>query len=282
MIKHIHFTDFTAVPHLMGTSLMKHNKGTITLSTEKINILVGPNGSGKSSFINALTLRYLADLTGRSEFRSHYLGKTGYECCWSLVDKARGWSREWAYMDGMQVSGDDGAVHYYRPLHVPGNETSATHAMCAGFFEQGKSFHQAIKDKSDGQMRKTLLNRITQVSTSADAAKFSVAWPYGPHDERRDLPYGAQQWEARAEHLKAMFSPKPDARPLLILDEPEQSLDLLEQAQMWQSLKSIDLSKCQVLVSTHSIHPLLNPEGFSFIEGDEGYLSKAISMVTAN
>ena len=66
---------------------------------------------------------------------------------------------------------------------------------------------------------------------------------------------------------------------LVVLDEPEQSLDAYEQALLWKRLTGLDCGKIQIVIASHSLHPILNNESFNLIETVPGYVAKVCEVI---
>jgi predicted ATP-dependent endonuclease of OLD family len=66
--------------------------------------------------------------------------------------------------------------------------------------------------------------------------------------------------------------------PLVIMDEPEQSLDAVAELQLWIAISN---AKTQVIVATHSLFPFLRPDDFNIIEAVPGYCTVAQSALNS-
>lgn len=279
MLKKITFKANAAVPYLMGSELMVNRPDhSIELSTEKPNLLVGPNGSGKSAFIKTLALRFLAYTTGFSAFDNAYTSSVSeIDGLWT----EKSW-RTWAFMDGIECDTDNGPALYFRPGMIPGDNTSFTHAMMCGYSELARTFARRVEDKSSGQGVQAMLEHVIELlrgQIEHDTYE-QVNWSYGTKPVK--LKDTASSWVSpsayQAEVLKAMFGgSKAGTTPLVLLDEPEQSLDVHAQLQFWNTVRSCN--KVQVVIATHSVVPLMEPDRYNFIETVPGYLAEAVKLI---
>ncbi|MCC5610732.1 ATP-binding protein [Nostoc sp. CHAB 5834] len=278
MIKTLKAASFAAVPYLESSTLMQTVGGTVKFSTSKPNVIVGPNGVGKSALLKSLSLFTLTYYTGRSEFLDKFLGSIGNNKLWNDP----GWRREYIFLPGLEVKGDYAPALYYRPGHIPGNETSASHAMMCGFYEEARAFDAKTRHKSSGQKSNALLEDLLSAmrgELELKGIKKGRAWRYGkmPLDlkpSRHNMP-----WDYQANVLWE-HQPKEDEKPVpvVLMDEPEQSLDAVSELNLWRTIESVDCKKLQVIVATHSLYPFLFPKKFNLIEAEPGYIDKVTAL----
>jgi hypothetical protein len=274
MLKKLTAKGFTGVPYLETSQLMVNHGGSLTFSTKKPNVIVGPNGAGKSALLTALSIRFLAYFTGISAFDKKYTSlESASEAFWG--PSAQSWygGRD-KYLPGLDCDSDNAPVLYYRPNHLPGNERSIATAMMCGYFDEAKAYAHLTEKKSAGQAHLAVMARImTALAGEGLPVRYGYdAWGFGP--EPRELRLHAQgvyDWDHQAEALKRLFSPAPKWRPMILMDEPEQSLDALAESSLWKAIAAADPAKVQVIVATHSVYPILNPGKFNLIEAVPGY-----------
>lgn len=283
MLKQLTLNNFTAVPWLATSQLAIAHKGTLKFSASKPNVIVGPNGAGKSALLTALAVRFLAYFTGQSSFDGNFAKHQDSDVWWSNVSR---WGNDWTFMKGLELKTDNAPALYYRPNHVPGNEDGVTHAMMLGYFNEAKTYETATRHKSSGQANQAMLARLL----AALAGKTLPAeypyhnWSYGKDkldlDARRFNCHGGNPmpWEYKAEVLKQLLVPAKDAVPLILMDEPEQSLDARAQAKLWQAIAGCDCTRMQVVVATHSIFPLLHRKAFNLIEAEAGFADQVLEL----
>ena len=274
------FKDFKGVPHLAGTQIIKRHKGKFKFATDKPNVIVGPNGAGKSALMQALAIRFLAWYTSESSLDNHYVMEREHEALWA----EKGWRFEhnWEFMPGMTCETDNAATLFYRPGHIPGNETSVTHAMMTGYFEEARSFDKMVSNKSSGQQSQALLARIESVLAGEidGPNKYLVKnWRFGTEPTDMTKRGYCADWEYWGEHLKKHFLDAGAGVPLILMDEPEQSLDARAELRLWSKVVSADCSRVQVIVATHSLYPLMHPERFNIIEAVPGYIDEVLKLM---
>jgi len=273
MLEKVRLEQFEAVPHLAGTQLMCTHGGAIEFSTTKPNVIVGENGAGKSALLMTLAIRFLAWFTGYSAFDSKYTSLNRDAIEW--WGRPRGWGTDWQFMPGLQCETDNAPALYYRPGHIPGNEHSVTTAMMCGYFDLARQYAKLTDNKSSGQACLATMDRVIRAVAGEELPTeyAHVNWRFGrevpPPNERRGQFVGDWEWQAHV--LKSLMVPAPGCRPLILMDEPEQSLDARAEARLWKSIEAADLGKVQIIVASHSVYPILHPERFHLIECEAGY-----------
>lgn len=273
MLKEVSVKGFNGVPYLEGSQLMANRQGKIKFSTTKPNVIVGPNGAGKSALLTALSIRFLAHLTGESLFDDKFLdfSREG-ESFWTRTSS---WGNDYEFLKGLDCTTDNAPALYYRPDHIPGNERCIATSMMCGFFTEAKAFAQTVKNKSSGQAHQALLAKVIRALTGEEVpTEYRYQnWRYGkePKDlQKSDRGFlGSYDWQA--EVLKKLLVPAAGAQPLVMMDEPEQSLDARAEAQLWKTISNAG-PQVQVIVATHSIFPILSPKRFNLIETEPGYV----------
>ena len=267
MIRSMRVENFSSVPYLESSAIVKNNPEGFFFSTEKPTVIVGPNGSGKSALMRTLALRFLAEVLGESSFDREYVDT--YKPYWTNSSR---WGHEWEFLKGLTCDTDNSPAVYYRPGHVPGNEASATHALCMDLADEARAYVSLVDKKSSGEGHKNRLERVLSILRKETSLQYRYArWKFG--QEPRDLS-DHTRWSGATEHkaevLKALFS-SPGQQPLVLMDEPEQSLDALSELQLWKELSKE--GNAQLIVASHSLYPLQHPELFWFIETTPGYIN---------
>jgi predicted ATPase len=275
LISSLAANNFTAVPYLETSSLMQTHQGGLVFSESKPNVLVGPNGAGKSALLTALALQTLTYFTGTSAFDDHYVNGSNAESFWS---PSSGWSRNYEYLPGLVCESDIGPALYYRPGHIPGNDHSVVAAMMCGYFEQARAYGQMTKNRSSGQQCQALLSRLQAVLENWEplTGYEFINWRY--EEELRPSNELSSSFDHKAEALKKRYLGAV-GKPVLLLDEPEQSLDTKAQLQLWKQIAQADMDRLQVIVATHSSYPLMHPERFNIIEAVPGYAAEVKSLL---
>jgi predicted ATPase len=278
MLTSLAVKDFQAIPYLETSELLTRHKGKLKFSTTLPNVIVGPNGAGKTALMETLAFRFLAQLTGTSRLDGGFTSKGDGAALWT---KADGWRDDWTFMKGLTVETDNAPARYYRPGHIPGNEVGIAHAMMTGYFDEAKAYGELVDQKSSGQKSQALLASLLDVLAGLNLPRTYGTHNWGYGREPRDL--NRQQWtgpwEYQAEVLKALFANVDGGMPLVLMDEPEQSLDARAEMHLWNALSAVDCSNLQVIVATHSVYPLLHPEKFNIIEGTKGYARDVLKLM---
>jgi energy-coupling factor transporter ATP-binding protein EcfA2 len=283
MLKSLKAKGLSALPYLETSALMAAHGGQVKFSARKPNVIVGPNGAGKSALLRAISLRFLAHLTPRSALNDDYVVGCDSDAWWV---KEREGGQDFTFLKGLDVTTDGGPVLFYRPGHLPGNEADVTHAMMMGYFEEAEQFVRMTEKKSSGQMSQALLAEMLNALAGRDlptACGFKN-WRFGkeprPPDRACGHFSGPSDFDYKAEALRKLSSAGPDAKPLVLMDEPEQSLDALAEAQLWAAIAGADCSQLQVIVATHSVYPMLHPKRFNLIEAEVGYAKKVLDLLS--
>ena len=278
MIRKLRSKGFKAVAHLETSQLMQAHPKGLSFSTTKPNVIVGPNGAGKSAAVTAMSLVTLSNFTGVSSFDDHYVVGRDSDDLWS---RERSWGHDYEFLKGLEVDTDDAPAFYFRPGHIPGNEADVTHAMMTGYWEDASAYARLTERKSSGQQGQALLERIHGVLRGESTPKRTrVNWRFGDTPADLDRPAYASSFDYQANVLLKRFGGASEATlPLVLMDEPEQSLDAKAEMQLWSAIASADCTKVQVIAASHSVYPLLHPERFNIIEAVKGYASEVKALL---
>lgn len=213
-----------------------------------LTLLWGPNGCGKST-----VLRTLARLTHCEQ------GGTPLVTTTSLQELR---SSDCGVLDGARIIGDGRPVHFLDP------------AAEAGLFGGGAAFdydfiHEGvdsmyIRGTSSGQQVTAKANRIFE-----SAAKMKeVPWKVS-----------RQTWNHEVlERSTAALRPSEGValgRSTLLLDEPDRSLSIPRQTELWHLFSRQE--RFQVIVATHSPFALAWASKAKIIDLQEGYLTECYS-----
>lgn len=284
MFTQIKIENFKGVPYLQTSDLVKHKNGTIKLSTKKPNILVGPNGSGKSALLTALAIKTMSFFTGISQLDPK-MTKTmhEHEDWWST---ANSWPKEWEFLQGLTTKGDGAPASYYRPAHIPGNGESIAYSMMTGYFDEARAHGKLIDDKSSGQQCAALLKRLVDLLDGTrplpQTFGFHKDWDKGALARQKKTAWSSPMpWDCKGAVLEAMADAAAEnpGIPLVMMDEPEQSLDAKSEIGLWKSIRNADCTKMQLIIATHSMHPFMHPQAFNMIESVPGYIEEVQSLL---
>lgn len=280
MIRKILPRDFKAIPYLETSGLMKSHPDGVQFDVVRPNVVVGPNGAGKSALIGALALHCLSHFSWRSSLDRHYLGQDKF---WTKGD----WWRDMPeFLPGIGCDGDLAPALYYRPGHIPGNDDSVTAAMMCGYFELAKEYGRQTDKRSSGQGCLARLDAIRAFLRGEEGgvmlAEYALDdWRAGRVPKK--VGHGDSTYDLRAEVLKVRAAAGAEAlaggsKPVVLMDEPEQSLDALAEACLWRELSQCsDRCPAQVIIATHSLYPIMRPERFNLIEAVPGYIERVRS-----
>ena len=280
MLRTLQAKDFAAVPYLETSQLMTHHQGVVSFSLDKPNVIIGPNGSGKSALLTSMALRFLTYYFPRSSLDHHYIDTFRNSGIWTEGHDKKTYARVALYLPGLVVDTDSAPAVYYRPNHLPGNEPDIAHAMLTGYFEEAREFGNLTDKKSSGEQCRALLQSLVKVLQGKNLPKeyLAVNWRHGREVREvsrtsyvGDIPY-------RVNALLELTRFKRGALPLVMMDEPEQSLDTLGEMQLWEHIAKANCSKMQLVVATHSLYPLVHPEKFNIIESVPGYMQQVLEL----
>jgi ABC-type cobalamin/Fe3+-siderophores transport system ATPase subunit len=267
VFKRINAKNFLTVPFLETSQLMRNHQGGVEFSTEKPNAIVGPNGAGKSALLKALSLHSLSWFTGVSAFDSNYLDDFKLKDAWRQIGYR--WEDVYEYLGGLEVETDYAPALYHRPGHIPGNERMIAAAMMVGYGDEAMEYGRLTRHKSSGQQCSALLDRIRSVLSGDLTNLQDYATQNG------GLGAGAKS--------KLLVEPRTHlhagAVPVLLMDEPEQSLDAKAELEFWHQVAEADLSKMQAIIATHSLYPLMHPEKFHIIEAVPHYAQEVSKLL---
>lgn len=279
MLTKLSVKNFQAVAHLGTSSLMKSHRKGLTFSNEKPNIVVGPNGAGKTALMTALSMLTLSHYYEESSLDDHYVRGRDSDNYWTKEGSA--WSTDETFLQGLISDSDMAPALFYRPGHIPGNDSCVVNAMISGYMDIARDYGNSTDNLSSGQQSLVVLEKIRQVLQGKPPSKAHgfINWSSG--EELRDMTNGRRSsCDFRAEFLKQRYLNLGEhVKPMLLMDEPEQSLDAKAEALLWNQIAAADCSQMQIIVATHSLHPLLKPERFNIIEAVPGYAAEVIALM---
>lgn len=223
-----------------------------------LNILWGRNGSGKST-----VLRLLGKL-----FHCEQGGETivTHESLRALFDRQP--YGEDPTAPAVAVDHDGQAVRFFDPNEAIGIKYGA---FDDDFFEEG-----LINTIARGSSGQTTLRRFDKIlGQILDGVVPEVTWkvPRG----KAPPPAGRRSfWDDRAQLAEDMLRGAGEkGPPTVLLDEPDRSLDIANQAAVWRLLRSA-AQTTQVIVAAHSLFALQLPEA-QYVQLDDSML-KAIKV----
>jgi predicted ATPase len=218
-----------------------------------LNIIIGPNGSGKTTLTRTLAKMFYAEQGGRpmlthKAFLGMYKG---------MENRYLG--------DSLEVEHDGGAVFYMNSGDKVGEEYGQVD------WDLGTDGLVNFMDKgSAGQMTCHWFIRIGDIIEQYHKGEI----------EAIDDKLGGRcndVYQGYVDNAKAFMRPDRQSRTTLILDEPESSVDLLQEVYLWKILKDA-ATRMQLIVCTHSSF-VLNMKGVNFVEMEKGYRKKCLKAL---
>lgn len=207
--------------------------------SDGLNIVFGPNGSGKTTLIKTLALALHAFQGGFQKVTEDSLRSV-----FQIERLTAGEKAETEYGKKMQRGLTDGEeVRYVSADQDVGFYTSQ---FDNDFFRDGVAMR--MMEASSGQKSLAKVNRILKAKPRPlDKNIFSI------EKERVN-----SLWQNRISIVEQILKGKRKQRkaslPAILLDEPDRSMDFKIQVELWDLLKQT--TKCQIIVSTHSIFAL--------------------------
>jgi len=206
MLTELSVNEFTAIPYLETTSLMRTHDKKLTFSRVKPNVVVGPNGSGKTALLDTLAIRFLTYFANQSTMDRRYVLDVDSRGWWTKIHRRH---VEYVWLKGLTCKTDNAAALYYRPGHVPGNEPTIADAMMGDYWEEAHEYARLVERKSAGQQNQAVMEKIMQALEAKDLpTKYAYRnWEFGT--EPRDISklnafgYGGDMY-IKAEVLKAL------------------------------------------------------------------------------
>lgn len=281
MLTELSTNNFAGIPYLETSSLMKTHGKKLTFSMLKPNVVVGPNGSGKTALLDTLAIRFLTYFSGESTFDRRYVLDVDARAWWT---KSHEDPDEYVWLKGLACKTDNAPAMYYRPGHVPGNEPTIADAMMGEYWEQAQEYAKLVERKSSGEQKQAVLSKIIQALEGGELpTRYAYTnWEFGTTakdvSKLDTFVYGSDAF-IKAEVLKALYRPAPNAVPLVLMDEPEQSLDVKAEAQLWSSIAKADCRRMQIIAATHSLYPLIHRSGFNLIETEAGFVDEVLALM---
>jgi ATPase subunit of ABC transporter with duplicated ATPase domains len=242
MLTELRTNEFTAIPYLETSSLMRTHGKELRFSRAAPNVVMGPNGSGKSALLNTLAVRFLTYFASQSTLDRRYLLDVDSRAWWSRTRERRD---EYVWLKGLDCKTDNAPALYYRPGHVPGNEPTVADAMMGTYWQEAQEYAKLVERKSSGQQNQAVLGKIVEALEGKELpTQYAyMNWDFGtePRDPGKLRAFDeAADMAHKAEVLKALYRPKDGAVPLILMDEPEQSLDTKAEAQLWACIAKAD------------------------------------------
>jgi energy-coupling factor transporter ATP-binding protein EcfA2 len=227
--------------------------------TPGLNILWGKNGSGKSTLLRLIARLFHAEQGRVSTITQH-----------SLEELFGHFSDKQDRLAGVAVSHDGQGIVFYDPSDKVGLIGGGA-AFDDDFFTAGIS--SMMMKGSSGELT---LNNLGSAMASIKDVKYVK-----PNYKIKKTQYSSDTRNKQIEDTERFF--EKDIEPgktTIIFDEPDRSIDIPSQQQMWNAFARFD--KVQLIVATHSTFAANIPTA-NYIESSPGYLEqcrKAIKTLT--
>jgi len=219
-----------------------------------LTVLWGPNGCGKSTVLKTMARLTHCEQGGASRITQSSVWEL--QAPTPLGDRQR-------WRDGVRLVHDGEPVHFLDPSQEPGLRHGV---FDDDFFSDGMLSLEARRSSS-GQNVTGLLNRVLEMAAKAEGIGSTL---------NRDTVNPV--WRANFEKMNEMLAPaEVDGKPLppgprtLLLDEPDRSLSLPRQKDLWDTLAA--QQRFQIIVATHSVFALDVP-GVRYVDLQPGYLAE--------
>lgn len=250
-----------------GTSLLQTHNNSISFCQDKINVVIGPNGSGKSTLLKDLAARYMAFDRGVTCLDTAILNRDIYK---RLFTKKEGWYRSETFMRDIDVVSANCAACYWSPNFNFGGWEMLSAALMSGYYNEAKLRYRHTREKSSGEGIKNQLDHVMEIALTGQRIRVDIP----------EKPFG-ELLNERLRLLKPLFKDTDKNKTIVLLDEPEQSLDILNEMKFWDDLLKVNLDDVQLIVATHSMYPLVSPkfkDKLNCIEAVAGYSQSVIDQ----
>jgi hypothetical protein len=167
-------------------------------------------------------------------------------------------------MSGIKIDSAQCVATYWEPSMKYGGWDMDTAAMMCGYGNETKLRREHTRKKSSGQGIHNQLNYIFDVLHGKRQVELHENIDYYLKEFQKD----------KLDATVPLFKQWNENKTVVLLDEPEQSLDMSKEMEFWDKLLDVDTEDIQVVIATHSLYPLISPKfknKFNYIEGVPGY-----------
>jgi len=217
-----------------------------------LNIIFGPNGSGKSTIIKSIATVFACLQSGVPRITQTAISEmtTGFGT---------------PIPSGFDVVHDAQPVHYFSPDCKPG----MSYGTMDEFF--GDTIGLFMMQESSG---KTVIAALERILASA----LELA------EVRDDLGGHCNDvWQKRIDRVREVMlkASIPKGSRTILLDEPDRSLDIPLQVQMWWLASRKWSEKLQIIAASHN-HLVLSLSNANIIETVPGYADRCRKIVSSS
>jgi predicted ATPase len=215
-----------------------------------LNLIVGPNGCGKTTILRSIARLFLCEGSGFSVISENTLR--------TLTSEIKDF-RERHVQKGLEIKHDGQPVFYYSPDRTVGLDIFGQ--IDSDDVEAIQFFVQSQELSSGNQKISSLMFLVEKAKKKAFAIKDA-------------LGNVNSVWDKWRTDSKDFFKPSIPVGPrTLLLDEPERSLDIVNQMKLLGYISQDLVKNFQVIMATHNPLSLYLPN-VNCIELEEGYVKK--------
>lgn len=225
------------------TTLLSKESNNVSFSEDKINLIIGPNGSGKSTLIKDLATRYICLDRGYTKLDRDIIERV-YDPYFKR--KYDTWG-DYTFMDDPKVFTSNCAAVYWHPGFKFGGWDMDSAALMCGYSDEVRVRGKQTRNKSSGQGIYNQLDYIFEVMEGRRSLTVDI--PVDPFLE---------EFKRKLEPIAPLFDKCDENKTIVLLDEPEQSLDAFKEVAFWDRVLNVNLDNVQVVIATHSLYPLIN------------------------
>lgn len=228
---------------------------TITFGPD-LNILWGVNGAGKSSL-----LKLIAKMFHAEQGRTSIITESSVSELFKLGKKS--------IPKGAEFIHDGQGVVFFDTGHK------------VGLYENGGGFDWDFgKEGIEAVMRRCSAGELTTHELISLVMKMKGVKEIKPIYKIKKK-FVNSFWKSRIEQIEKFFTSSADfaekSKPTLMFDEPDRSVDIPHQRDVWRAM-SIIAKDFQVIVASHSPFAV-NMPGAKYIEITDGYLDKCRQVI---
>lgn len=261
MIRSLKITDNTNAPLHHLPKLKPFANGAEFTFRKGVNVIIGKNGSGKSTMMNLLRIYTFCDCELESTMRRAKLidGISG------SFDKLTRGVFDTKFLGGVDVVADYGL----KTFNLCTREEYSSNEQFSGARLYAR---MESGSKSAGEKRLLFFDMMCGKMFDGKIG-FTINLDFCPEDAR----------EAAKEYYERNQKNADEVMPTILMDEPDQNLDVVNGKHLYGILGKKQREDTQVICSLHNpalIYKLSKLANVNFIELTEGYLDKVIKFVT--
>lgn|GEM_PF-6966502 len=227
-----------------------------------LNILWGPNGCGKTTLLTLLARLFQCEQGGATTITENSIHEFFSSIGLTNRENPRG------VLDSYDVRHDGKGVRFFNPAHARGMMAGGG-AFDDDFF--GEGIQNLLFKGSAGQTTLFRFEQILQEYLETGTA------PEVQSAINRD--FVNEHWVERLDIIQEFLRANSEPGPATILmDEPERSLSLPLQGQMWRFIRAY-ANVAQFIVASHAVFALNIPEA-NYIELVPGSIDAATKALT--